>query len=235
MQHPDESTGNANRRPGRYPVLVWDIPTRIFHWTVVIAVTVSFITGEAGGTAMTVHVKSGIVILGLVLFRLLWGIWGSPHSRFSDFVRGPAAVFRYAKTMIDRVPSPHLGHNPLGGWSVLLLLASLLIQAGTGLFSNDDILTQGPLASMVTKEISDRITGVHHMNAEILFFLAAVHIGAIIFYFLYKKDNLILPMFSGRKKWPNPAPDGTGRPWLAIGTAALAALAVAGLLALGKG
>ena len=124
-------------------ILVWDLPVRLFHWLLVMLVIVSFVTGELGGTWMQIHLWSGYTILGLLLFRLAWGFIGGHHARFSSFVRGPNAVRRYARTLWDRSAPRHLGHNPLGGWSVLAMLLLLLFQVATGLFANDDIFTQG--------------------------------------------------------------------------------------------
>ena len=166
---------------------------------------------------MKYHEWSGLAILVLVLFRILWGFVGGQESRFKSFVKGPSAVYRYARTMFQRDSDGHLGHNPLGGWSVLLLLTSLLVQAGTGLFANDDILTEGPLFNLVSKDTSDWLTGIHHINKIILAGLISIHIGAILFYFFYKKKNLIYPMVSGSKDWHEDIHPYLGKVWIATG------------------
>jgi cytochrome b len=180
------------------PVLVWDLPTRLFHWTLVILVGTSWLTGELG--EMEWHMRSGIAILSLVLFRLLWGIFGSSTSRFTQFVKAPAAAIAYARGLIAGKPSHSFGHNPLGGWMVVLLLALLLSQAGTGLFANDDIFTEGPLYHLVTKSTSDRLTSIHKLLFDGLLICVALHVSAAVLYLVVKKENLILPMISGRKK-----------------------------------
>jgi cytochrome b len=133
----------SNDHPVR--VVVWDLPTRLFHWLLTIFVIISFVTGNIGGNAMQYHEWSGFVILVLLVFRLVWGFLGGRQSRFSAFVRGPAAVLRYATALIKGNSPPVLGHNPLGGWSILAMMLALFVQVGTGLFANDDILTEGPL------------------------------------------------------------------------------------------
>ncbi len=182
-------------------VRVWDLPTRFFHWLLVALVLVSVFTGNVGGlTGMDVHMWSGYAIMALVLFRFAWGVAGSRHSRFAAFLRGPRAVLAYARGLVQGGHQSVLGHNPMGGWSVVALLTSLLVQATTGLFANDDILTEGPLAKHVSKAMSDRLTAVHEVNANLLYLLIALHLAAVFGYLLIKKDNLIRPMLSGRKR-----------------------------------
>ena len=195
-------------RQGR-SVRVWDPATRLFHWALVILVAFNIYTGSVGGRGeMDLHMKSGQAILTLVLFRVVWGLVGSRHSRFGDFVRGPAAVVGYLRRLLrgGAEAPPVRGHNPLGGWSVMAMLASLLVQAGTGLFSNDDIFTEGPLAKTVSKATSDTLTWVHHVNSKVLFVLIAVHLLAVFGYLIVKHDNLIRPMITGRKEMPPEAP-----------------------------
>jgi len=213
--------------PGRKKTPVWDLPTRMFHWLLALLVTISFITVEIGGNAMQYHERSGFAILTLLLFRLGWGLLGSQPSRFKTFLKGPAAVSRYAATMLRREPECHLTHNPLGGWSVAALLTVLLVQAGTGLFANDDIATEGPLYRWVSKGTSDWITEAHEVNAGIIVVLVVLHMAAVLFHLIYKRDNLLAPMLTGDK--PCEAADGEPgmRPlWLAVAIAALAAAAV---------
>ena len=220
---------NISRDKG-FAVKVWDIPTRLFHWVLVVLVIISITTAKSGPTAMHYHEWCGVTILIVVLFRIVWGFIGGQESRFKAFVRGPLAVRRHVGSLFRRDSAPHLGHNPLGGWSVLLLLAALIVQAGTGLFANDDILTEGPLYDWVSKDTSDWLTGIHHLNQYVLLALIAVHIGAIAFYLVYKKENLIFPMISGVKKWHEPHPHHRARIGLATATIGLIALAVCGLL-----
>ena len=191
-----------NPRTARRTVRIWDLPVRLFHWLIVALIIVSFITGHVGGNAMRIHELSGFSILTLVLFRLAWGFLGSTHARFADFVRGFAAARSYAAVLWSGKSTRYAGHNPLGGWMVLLLLLCLLVQAGTGLFSNDDIMTEGPLMRHISKEVSDRISLIHEINSYVLAGLVAVHVAAAFYYLLRKRENLIWPLITGRKVVP---------------------------------
>jgi len=208
-----------------YSIPVWDIPTRLFHWILVGLVIFSFITGKIGATAMRYHEGSGFAILVLVVFRIVWGFIGSRQSRFSNFVKGPAAVIRYASSLLRKDSMPHIGHNPLGGWSILAMLTSLLIQVGTGLFANDDILTEGPLYALVSKPTSDWLTGVHLLNQKVLAVIVLIHIAAVIFHLIAKRENLIKPMISGNKIWPKNIDSTPATPALAILVVAVVAAA----------
>jgi cytochrome b len=180
-------------------VRVWDAPVRVFHWVLVALVLTSWVTSEIGGNAMTYHMWSGYTILALVLFRIAWGFVGSTHARFGSFVKGPGAVMRYAAGLTKAGSARFLGHNPLGGWSVLLMLASILLQASTGLFANDDIATEGPLASRVSGATSSLLTTIHRINFYVLLALICLHLAAILYYLLVKRENLIGAMITGRK------------------------------------
>ncbi|MBL8666113.1 MAG: cytochrome b/b6 domain-containing protein [Rhodospirillales bacterium] len=181
-------------------VRVWDVPTRLFHWSLVLLVATSLYTGNVGGLReMDLHKLSGYAILALVLFRLVWGVVGSPRSRFSDFVRGPGAVIGYARSLLSKAHRGVVGHNPMGGWSVMAMLASLSLQAITGLFSRDDILTEGPLVRYVSKETSRTLSAIHDINATVLYVLIGLHLAAVLGYLIFRKDNLIRPMLTGRK------------------------------------
>lgn len=182
-------------------VRVWDLPTRLFHWLLVVLVVTSFVTGKIGGNALTYHMWSGYAILALLLFRSAWGFIGAPESRFAAFVRGPGTVLRYARSLLSGQTQRHLGHNPLGGWSVVLMLLSLAVQAGTGLFANDDIATEGPLAAKVSGATSAFLTTIHHWNVNLLIVLVIVHLGAVIFYAFVKREDLVRPMVTGHKTW----------------------------------
>jgi cytochrome b len=208
-------------------VLVWDLPTRLFHWLLVVLVIISFVSGKIGGNAMQYHEWSGFTIVALLLFRLVWGFVGSRESRFVTFVRGPFAVVRYARTLLRSDSTPFLGHNPLGGWSIIAMLLALLVQAATGLFANDDIITEGPLFDWVGKATSDWLTRVHKLNQEVIIALVCIHVLAVLFYLFYKRENLVKPMITGVKEWRGTGPQpATGRSWIAALIAGLAALAV---------
>ena len=215
MDKKADASSHGNDRPVQVPV--WDFPTRLFHWVLVILVAVSFTTGAIGGNAMVYHERSGFAILVLLIFRIIWGFVGSRQSRFSDFVKGPAAVRRYATALFRGSPERYLGHNPMGGWSVLALLLVLLVQVVTGLFANDDIITEGPLYLWVSKPVSDWLTRIHRINRFLIVALVATHLSAVLFYLWGKGENLIKPMITGQKIWRGdhtPPPDTSA--WLAF-------------------
>lgn len=216
-------------------ILVWDIPVRVFHWSIVILVGLAWYSGEQGGLDwMEVHLWCGYGILTLVLFRVLWGFVGGAHARFTDFVRGPVTAWRYARRMFGSGHQGYLGHNPLGGWSVLMLLLLLLIQAGTGLFASDDILIEGPLYDYVSSDTSRQLTSLHKLNFNILLAFIGLHLLAIISYLLFKKENLVHPMLSGYKKLSSPpatrSVPASGNLGLALGLLALCAGGVYALM-----
>jgi len=185
---------------GRQPVLVWDIAVRMFHWLLVLLLGFSWLSAEMDW--MDWHLYSGYAVLTLVLFRILWGFAGSTHARFGDFLYGPSAIIAYLRTLPSRTAAKFAGHNPLGGISVLLILLCVLLQAGTGMFANDDILYEGPLYKHVSKELSDLLTTIHKYNFDALLVLAGVHIAAILYYLFWKSENLVKPMLTGRKQLP---------------------------------
>jgi cytochrome b len=178
-------------------IRVWDLPTRIFHWALAALVVFSFTTGKIGGTWLDWHMKSGYAILALLLFRLAWGLVGSDTARFGHFVRGPRAAWGYARAAWRSRPPPGIGHNPLGGWMVLCMIAVLLVQATTGLFVDDEISTRGPLAGTVSNAVVARMTAIHHYNQWLLVAAVGVHVVAIAFYRLRLETDLVSPMVSG--------------------------------------
>jgi cytochrome b len=193
-------------------VRIWDLPTRLFHWLLVLAISGAVFTqyGAAyiGETAMAWHFRCGYAALTLVLFRIIWGFAGTRHARFANFVRGPSAVLAYAKTLNSaEMEAAHsaaqghsAGHNPLGALSVLAMLGAILLQAVTGLFANDDIAEQGPLARLIDKGLSDQISAWHsHYGIQFVYALLALHLLAIAYYLVRRRVNLIGPMLSGDK------------------------------------
>lgn len=171
---------------------VWDLPTRLFHWLLVACVVGAFVTAKVGGGAMVWHGRLGLAIIGLLAFRLVWGFVGSTYARFTQFVRGPAAIRAYLKGEWHGQ-----GHNPLGALSVLALLGVLALQAATGLFANDDIAFTGYLYPLVSSDLSGRITGIHQLLEKLLLLLVLLHVGAIVFYARVRKHNLVKPMLTG--------------------------------------
>ncbi len=180
-------------------IRVWDLPVRLFHWLLVVSISGLFITANLGGNWMEWHKKIGFLVLGLVVFRVVWGFIGSYHARFINFVRAPSSVFVYAKGLLKPDGKHFVGHNPMGALSVLALLGALGFQAVTGLFSNDDIMLEGPYASMVSKALSDQLTSLHKLNSDLILILIGLHLAAIIFYSFYKKEPLVKAMLTGDK------------------------------------
>lgn len=177
-------------------VLVWDLPTRLFHWLLVAAIGGAYFTGETGGNWLVWHERCGIFIVALIAFRLVWGFTGSTYARFSTFVRGPAAIKAYLAGQWQG-----LGHNPLGALSVLGLLALVAFQLGTGLFAqNDDTGFAGPFYALVSDNLGSIATRLHHKIFDLLAVLVALHVAAIVFYTHVKKDNLLKPMVLGHKE-----------------------------------
>jgi len=189
----------------RVAVKVWDLPVRLFHWILVLLLVFQYVSGKIGGGLMAWHVYSGYGVLVLVVFRILWGFAGSTHARFASFLVGPAAALRFASRLISRQAVPQVGYNPLGGWMVVALLISLALQATSGLFANDALGTEGPLAALVPLEVSDRLSLFHRWNLKVVLVLAGVHVTASLYHWLAMKDDLIVAMFTGVKRVPESA------------------------------
>jgi cytochrome b len=182
-------------------IRVWDLPTRLFHWVLVLLVTFSIVSAQIGGNWIDWHMRSGYCILALVLFRIMWGFAGSHHARFANFVRPPAAVLSYLRALRGGTAPAQAGHNPLGALSVVALVAVLLLQASTGLFANDDSTsTEGPLAKLVSNKTSNLLTLVHKVDQYVIYVLLALHLAAIAYYYFAKGENLVLPMLTGDKR-----------------------------------
>jgi cytochrome b len=178
-------------------VRVWDIPTRLFHWSVVVLLCVSWFSADQG--YMRVHLVSGLTLLSLLLFRIAWGLMGSTTARFRNFLHPPRRVVGYLKGLAGGDKIFYAGHNPAGGVMVLALIAVLLAQVATGLFANDGVRFSGPLALLVSEETSSLITGIHGLVFDLILILVWCHIVAVGFYLLVKGDNLIWPMVTGKK------------------------------------
>ena len=179
-------------------LLVWDVPTRLFHWLLVLLVALAWVTGEAEGSMSTVHQLAGYRVAVLLVFRVIWGFVGSRHSRFSDFVRPWREVFAHIRGMLSLRPARTLGHNPLGGWMALVLLLVLAAQVGTGLFASDDGLG-GPLAGTVAAGTAHAIAELHEGLSGALLGLIGLHIIGVLVESLLTRDNLVRAMITGRK------------------------------------
>jgi cytochrome b len=183
-------------------VKVWDLPVRIFHWVITVLFVFQVVTGKVGGELMPWHKLSGYAILTLVVFRILWGFAGSTHSRFASFMAGPVKTWRFALRLFSRQAVPQLGHNPLGGWSVMAMVVALAVQAVTGLFSNDGVSHEGPLSPLVSLDVSNWMSDVHTANLKVIVVLVTIHILAVVFHLVVKRDELVVPMFTGVKHVP---------------------------------
>jgi cytochrome b len=212
------------------PIRVWDLPTRVFHWTLALAMIGSVVTAKVGGNAMTWHFRLGLLALALVVFRLLWGFFGGRWSRFASFVYAPATVLRYLRG--QAAPGEHLdvGHNPLGSLSVFALLTVVAVQVATGLVADDEIANVGPLNRFVSADIVGSATSWHKEWGQwLLLALVALHVAAIVLYRLRYRNDLVRPMLVGDKSLPPDTPasaDGPPQRLLAAGLA-LACLALA--------
>lgn len=189
-------------------VRIWDLPTRIFHWVLVALVVVCYLSGDNG--RFDIHIPSGQALIVLVLARVLWGFVGSEPSRFRAFVRPVSEIAAYVRTLGKRSPGYHPGHNPLGGLSVVAMLLVLLIQAGLGIFAVDtDGLHEGPLSFLVSYDAAREAAELHGDVVDVLLILVGLHVAAILFYRLWKRERLVTPMVTGRASLPagdRPAP-----------------------------
>jgi cytochrome b len=223
--------------PPAVAVRVWDLPTRLFHWVLVLSVLGSFTTGYLGGNAMAWHLRFGYLAFTLLLFRLLWGFLGGHWSRFRSFVYAPATSLRYLRKQSRPEEHHDVGHNPLGAFSVFALLAFLVAQVATGLFADDEIATTGPLNRFVTGKTASLLTHWHKdYGQRIIMVLVLLHVGAILFYLLRLRRNLVVPMLSGDKVLEPgvaPAVDSTRSRLLALVILLAAAGAVTWVVVLG--
>jgi cytochrome b len=189
------------------PMRVWDGATRLFHWSIVVLVIVSYASisladGPRATLWMRIHYISGEAVLALLLFRLIWGVIGSDTSRFARFLRSPLAALHNLGHIRRREPDTEVGHNAAGGWMVLAMLLVLLAQVVTGLYANDDGINEGPLAQFVAKTTSDMLSGWHGMIFNALAALIGLHVVAVLAYLVLKGQNLVRPMVTGKKKLP---------------------------------
>jgi cytochrome b len=174
--------------------LVWDLPVRVFHWLLVLTIIALYVTAKLGTDWTPWHMRLGKFMIGLLIFRLIWGLIGPRHARFSNFIRGPGTVLQYLKGCIKSV-----GHNPLGAGMVVLMLVLLLVQVTTGLFSTDDIVWTGPYFPSVSHDLAEKLTAIHHLNFKFIEAAVALHLCAIAYYHFVKKERLVPAMFHGRK------------------------------------
>jgi len=211
--------------PGR-SVTVWDLPTRLFHWALVLLVLTSWTSVTLNW--MDLHFLSGYSVATLLLFRLGWGLFGSDTARFATFLRHPAAALHHLARLHRREPDREVGHNAAGGWMVCFMLLLLLVQVCTGLCANDDVMLEGPFAKYVGKAISDRLSVIHIANFKVIEAAVALHLAAVLAYAVLKRHDLVRPMITGRKHVPaEVAAPALVPPWRAAALLAAAAALVA--------
>lgn len=218
-------------------VRVWDLPTRVFHWILALCIFCSLTSAWLGGNAMVWHLRSGYLVFSLLLFRLVWGFFGGRWSRFSSFAYTPATSLRYLRGQSRPEEHHHIGHNPLGAFSVFGLLAILSAQVASGLFADDEISTTGPLIKFVTAKTSSFLTHWHiRFGQWLIVALVVLHVAAVLFYLVGRQHNLVRPMLSGDKTLSADVPssiDTPGSRMLALAIFAAAAGLVTWLVRLG--
>ena len=178
--------------------LIWDLPIRVVHWLLTVLICGSWYTVTVTGD-METHMLIGQTILCLLVFRVIWGLVGTRYARFSSFVFGPRTIATYARSILSGSGGGYAGHNPLGFLAVFAMLVLIGIQVTTGLFATDGDFYEGPLNHLVSGRTGGRITDIHYLNFDVLAIMIGIHIAAIFFYLLYKRENLISPMFTGKK------------------------------------
>jgi cytochrome b len=205
------------------PVPVWDLPIRLTHWLFVVCVAVSWWTAEE--RLMDWHRYSGYTLLGLIVFRIYWGLAGSSTARFARFVSGPRAVLNHLRASREQ-RTQVVGHAPLGGWSVVVLLLAMLVQVTLGLFATDiDGLESGPLSHLVSFDVGRAFAEGHELSFDVLIVLIALHVVAVLVHLLYDRNDLVTAMLSGRKRFsgesPGMQPAPAWRLWTGVALATL--------------
>ncbi|MGS2743627.1 cytochrome b/b6 domain-containing protein [Halomonas sp. LS-001] len=196
-------------------VHVWDVLVRIFHWSLVVAVLLSFYTMKTEGSPflfpVEIHAQAGYVVLGLMVFRWIWGFIGTYYARFRAFLASPRTSLNYAKRIIQRKPLPYAGHNPLGGWMVVVLMLSLSFQAVSGLFLSDDIFFTGPLYGSLGSDFSSLLLTLHKLNSDLLMILIGLHLLAVVIHAMMG-EKLTKAMVTGVKNFTQQPVDALATP-----------------------
>jgi cytochrome b len=225
-------TASACALNGRRPIRVWDLPTRLFHWLVVLLVAGAWATWRLNRMAW--HERLGEALLALLLFRVAWGFVGSDTARFARFLATPAMAWRHLARVLRREPDAQAGHNPAGGWMVLLLLLLLLAETLTGIFVANDVADVGPLSAITPAPVADAIDAAHALLWNALLAAIALHLLAILVYAAVKGQNLVWPMITGTKRLPESVPPprvaGVARAALVLAGGIAAAVLVATLM-----
>ncbi len=217
------SAGEEPKMPlPKHDVRVWDLPTRLFHWAIVVLLVALYVTWRMNW--MGWHVLGGEALLALVLFRVLWGFFGAETARFARFAASPRKALRHLAEFPHREPDTRVGHNPAGAWMVFALLGLLLAEVLTGLYINNDVANEGPFTEIAPASVANVITDLHAILWEVILGAVALHIFAIVAYAALKDQNLVGPMLTGKKRLPETiiAPRQASL-WLALLLLALAA------------
>ena len=213
-------------------IVVWDVPTRLFHWLTVMLVAAAYATWRLNW--MDWHAYAGYALLALVVFRLLCGFFGSETARFAHFLAAPRGAACHLFQLLRREPDRQVGHNPAGGWMVLLLLALLIAETLTGIYNDNDIADVGPFTELTPAPVANFITTLHDVFWQALLVAVTLHVLAVLLYWAAKRQNLLLPMITGCKVLPlgvrPPAQAGTLRALLFLGCGCLVAAALANFL-----
>lgn len=180
-------------------VQIWDLPLRLFHWSFATLLIVAWYSAEIMDD-FDLHFVTGYGLLGLLIFRVLWGFCGTHHAKFHTFIRGPKRVLAYLRGREKHLEG---GHNPLGALSVICLLGTASLQALSGLFSDDEYYYFGPLNSYISSDLASVMTNFHHLNFNVLATATLLHVLAILYYQFIKKEGLIKPMITGTKEDPS--------------------------------
>lgn len=188
-------------------VLIWDLPTRLFHWLLATSFALTYVFAQLGSDYIDWHLRCGYVVLGLMIYRVVWGLIGTKYARFSALPISPKHIIGYLKTFNEqadentdnKATNKYLGHNPLGSLMVLFFVISLLLQAGSGLFMDDEIFTTGPYVGYFGESFDQIMSTIHHNLADGILIAVVLHIIAVVFYLKIKRQNLIKPMLTGKK------------------------------------
>ncbi len=179
--------------------LVWDLPVRLFHWLLALSLVLQWLTAEVLENAMDLHFYLGYFTIGLIIFRIIWGFIGPKYARFDSFLAGPKAMFTYLNSLKSSSYTPPVGHNPVGGLMLPVVLVLVAIQGITGLFTSDDIVHSGPYYHTASEGLQEVLQWLHHQIFHILWIFIAIHICVIFWYKFALKHDLIKPMFHGKK------------------------------------
>ncbi|URK18023.1 cytochrome b/b6 domain-containing protein [Thalassospira sp. GO-4] len=194
----------SDEKPDEKKVKLWDFPVRLFHWSLVAAIVTAWWTNRE--LMIDIHAIAGYTVLALVLFRIIWGFVGSSNARFASFIKGPKKVIGYAL----RIPRgsmadlTYAGHNPAGGWMVMVLLVLVAVQAVSGLFASEDtfLFFDGPLVAHVSSDLASTMNWIHHTNINLIYAMVGLHVFAALFYLVVKRENLIGAMITGARMVP---------------------------------